>query len=119
MVTCKILRDAFFGHNRESVFAALPDLPKEAFGACRTALLIPFAERAGFIPTGEIEIPKGVSMTLFGIGKSMIPNEGQWMEETETIPDLATVGCSIKEHLVGKCIIAGNRYGCCWFIRFI
>lgn len=117
LVTCKVLRDAFFGHNREAVFAAIPDLPQEAFGACRTASLVPFAERAGLVPQGELVAPEGTGFVRYGIGGGVLPHDGPWMEHSEVLPETVALGeATLKEHILGTIIVTGNRYGCCWFI---
>lgn len=113
-ITCSVLRNAFLGVKAEEVYAAIPDLPREAFGAAKVQLLIPYAERAGIIPEGEMLIPPKAGYIRYGISPNDIPYEGKWMEHVEPIPPVLTEG--IKVQVLATCIIKGNRYGCCWFI---
>lgn len=118
--SCRILRDAFFGDNREKVFKALPDLPESAFGATKCADLVPFAERLGLVPEGELVAPAGATHIVYNVGMLDLPWDGSFTEEIEPIPQgLELGGWSIKEHIVAKCVMTGARYGCCWFRRFI
>ena len=119
MITCKVLRDAFFGQHRELVYAAIPDLPEDVFGACRLRPLVPYAEQAGILPAEDLVAPDaGPLRAVIGISHEQQPHMGQWMEHTEYLGELHPE-CSIKEHVLGNCMIKGNRYGCAWFIRFL
>lgn len=115
---CQVLRDAFFGQNREAVFQAIPDLPIEAFGSCRALLLVPYAEKFGLIPEGDLSLPNGAQRVRFGVSKEDRPGIGAWMEHTTSVREIYPE-CSLKESLVGDCLVIGRRYGCCWFMNFI
>lgn len=114
---CKLLRDAFFGHNKEAVFAAFPELSKDAFGAAKAELLIPFAQQYGIVPEGELRAPEGAYGMRLRIGKEDEPFQGPWMDHVEPLP--ASSGTCMKAAIVATCIIIGNRYGCCWFAGWL
>lgn len=115
---CRVLRDAFFGHNREAVFQAIPDLPEDSFGSCRTLQLIPYAEKFGLIPEGDLVMPTNAHHIRFGVSKEDRPGIGAWMEHPASVKQIYGE-YTLKESLVGDCLIIGNRYGCCWFMNFI
>lgn len=115
MITCKTLRDAFFGHHREEVFAAIPDLPEDAFGACRIRLLVPYGERAGIIPKEEIVSSSTPLAIVVGVSHEQQPRQGEWMEEVRNLGEIHPE-CTLKETILADCMIHGNRYGCAWFI---
>jgi hypothetical protein len=116
---CKALRDAFFGQHREAVLAAVPDLPPEAFGAHDANLLMPFAERAGLIPEGEVRPPPGSTHLKFRIGNGERPGQGYSMDRLDPIPTPIDLGRrTLKQDVLATCLILGARYGCCWFAGF-
>lgn len=114
---CSVLRNAFFGHNEDLVFEALPGLPREAFGAARASLLVPFAERHGIVPEGELSVPDGAYGMRLRIGNGAKPHEGPWMDQVEPLP--TSRGPELKADIVATCMIIGNRYGCCWFAGWL
>lgn len=117
---CKLLRDAFFGHNRETVYAAVPDLPEGAFGAARIALLVPLAVRFRIVPEGDLIPPLNATGIHLRISNGDTPREGAWMDHIEPLPGPLSLGDhSYKEHIVADCMIVGNRYGSCWFVGWI
>lgn len=117
---CRILRDAFFGENKKGVFSAIPDLPSQAFGAGRCKLLIPFAERFGLIPEGVMDVPDGATHYLINISNDPLPKSGAYTTESMPIPSGVTLGdWTLKEEILSKCLIAGSRYGSCWFAGFL
>lgn len=118
-LSCKILRDAFFGDNHDAVFAAIPDLPEAVFGAAKCKPLVPYAEQLGLIPEGDLFPPEGGKI-VYLVGKGDLPYDGPFMEEVDDVPSNVALGhWSIKEEIVAKCIMTGARYGCCWFRKFL
>jgi len=119
-MSCKLLRDAFFGEGRDAVFQAIPDLPAEAFGAKRPALLMPFAERLGLVPEGDLVVPEWATQIVYAAGEGVLPWDCRYTETQEALPTAAELGeWTIKEHVMTNCLIKGARYGVCWFRRFI